>query len=67
MVLIEEVVAVDGEEDKEEVGVIANNMGMEMKREFETTTRWDVKHFAYEYCKIKEEEKVQVLEVEEKL
>ena len=39
VVLIEEVVAEDGEEDKKEVGVIENNMGMEMKREFETSTR----------------------------
>ena len=39
MVLVEVVVDVDGEEDKEEVEVIVNNTSMEAKRDLETSTR----------------------------
>ena len=37
--LVEEVVTADGEEDKEEVEVMANNMSMEMRRGIETSQR----------------------------
>ena len=37
--LVEEVVAVDGEEDEEEVELMVNNMSMEMKRGLETSRR----------------------------
>ena len=37
--LVEEVVAADGEEDEEEVEVMANNTSMEMKRGLETIQR----------------------------
>ena len=37
--LVEEVVAADGEEDEEEVEVMANKMSMEMKRGLETSQR----------------------------
>ena len=37
--LVEEVVAADGEEDEEEVEVMANNTSMEMKRGLETSRR----------------------------
>ena len=37
--LVEEVVAADGEEDEEEVEVMANKTSMEMKRGLETSQR----------------------------
>ena len=37
--LVEEVVATYGEEDEEEVEVMANKMSMEMKRGLETSQR----------------------------
>ena len=37
--LLEEAVAADGEEDEEEVEVLANNMIMKMKRGLETSLR----------------------------
>ena len=37
--LVEEVVAADGEEDEEEVEVMANKMSMEIKRGLETSQR----------------------------
>ena len=37
--LVEEVVAADGEEDKEEVEVTDNNTSMEMKRGLKTSQR----------------------------
>ena len=40
--LVKEVMAADGEEDKEEVEVMENNTSMEMKRGLETSQRKNV-------------------------
>ena len=39
VILVEEVLAADGEEDEEEVEVMANNTSMEMKRGLKTSQR----------------------------
>ena len=69
VVLIEKVMATDREEDEEEARVVGNNTSMEMKRDLETSPRYNCEklgHFAYECRKSKKEEKAQVAEIDEK-
>ena len=72
-ILMEEVVATNGEEDVDKEEVIANNMRLEMKKDLKTSPRWDVilqETWTLRLWMSQEQEwekKIQVAKVEEKL